>query len=217
MTVLQALDERELLVKKITGRIQKLEPVAMVRPGEDVICGRRIRKEDFSAQAGALLQQLQDLIRRYDELSAAITVSNATHFVETRRGQMSVAGALALRSRLRADGAHGQERDFEGRLAERLLSCLEREKELLRHRNGASGQAASSARKNGRILILQNKESSASDRRDVCPSGSAPGLRLFDPLGARKRADEILEARDALLRELELAIKISNATTYIEV
>ena len=40
---------------------------------------------------------------------------------------------------------------------------------------------------------------------------------LIDPLDLKKKIDEIYEKNDTLLRELDTAIKVSNATTFIEI
>lgn len=39
---------------------------------------------------------------------------------------------------------------------------------------------------------------------------------VIDPLGAQKKAQELREQIDALLKELDTQIKVSNATTMIE-
>ena len=40
---------------------------------------------------------------------------------------------------------------------------------------------------------------------------------VVDPLEAQKKADAIKEKRDTLLTELDTQIKVSNATTFIEI
>ena len=39
---------------------------------------------------------------------------------------------------------------------------------------------------------------------------------LIDPLGVEKKIEELSAKRDTLLRELDTQIKVSNATTFIE-
>ena len=47
MTIVEALDERDLLIKKIMGKIGKLEPVALISdreaPERGVLCTGRVR------------------------------------------------------------------------------------------------------------------------------------------------------------------------------
>lgn len=40
---------------------------------------------------------------------------------------------------------------------------------------------------------------------------------LADPLDIKKKMETLAEKRDNLLRELDTQIKVSNATTYIEI
>ena len=50
MLVTQALDERDLLVKKIGDKIAKASFVDTVKPNEDKVYGARISREDFAKQ-----------------------------------------------------------------------------------------------------------------------------------------------------------------------
>ena len=40
---------------------------------------------------------------------------------------------------------------------------------------------------------------------------------IVDPLDVKKLIDKIIERKETLLRELETKIKVSNATTFIEI
>ena len=40
---------------------------------------------------------------------------------------------------------------------------------------------------------------------------------VVDPLDAQKKADALKEKRDTLLTELDTQIKVSNATTFVEI
>ena len=51
MLVTQALDERDLLVKKITDKIAKASFVDTIKPNEDKVFAERIDKEEYAKEA----------------------------------------------------------------------------------------------------------------------------------------------------------------------
>ena len=120
MLVTQALDERDLLVKKIADKIEKASFVDTIKPNEEKVFAKRVSKEEFAKEAEAAYQQIIDLIERFQKLDAAIVASNAKTEVTTSYGTFTVAGAISLRSRLRGMGAYAGEADFEGMLQEKL-------------------------------------------------------------------------------------------------
>ena len=96
MLVTQALDERDLLVKKIADKIEKASFIDTIKPNEERVYEKRISREDFAKEAEAAYQQITDLIERFrkldeleekrstllTELDTQIKVSNATTFIE---------------------------------------------------------------------------------------------------------------------------------------
>lgn len=231
MTIVQALDERDLLIKRIMSRTQKLQTVELIRQKAAVTWEKRMTRAEFTAEVQGAWMQLQDLIARYDRLNMAITMSNASTFLETSRGRMTVSCAIALRSRLRGSGPFGELTDFEGRLARRLEACYAAEAELARKKNEAVKKETAGKKKgsSGKLYVLQNAGNGSPDGDSPKESVAARGtelrrteknpelLRIWDPLNSRKLAEEVTESRDLLLAELETKIKISNAVTYIEV
>lgn len=243
ITVVQALDERDLLVKRIMSKTQKAQFVDIMRPKASVTWQKRMPKAAFAAEAQSALQQIQDLIARYDRLNAAITLSNATTFLETSQGRMTVSCAIALRNRLRGSGTYGDLTDFEGRLVKKMESSYKEELDLQRKKNeavrreaAASKKGKASGRNSAQIVVLQGTGSQGKSRETSVGAGEGKGdrrspgvaaeghrqekdmdlMRMVDPLNIRRKAEEITERRDALLSELETKIKISNATTFVD-
>ena len=101
MLVTQALDERDLLVKKIADKIAKASFVDTIKPNEDKVYAKRIAKDEYAKQAESAYQQILDLIERFQKIDAAIVASNASSEITTSYGNFTVAGAIALRSRFR--------------------------------------------------------------------------------------------------------------------
>ena len=64
MLVTQALDERDLLVKKIRDKIAKASFVDTIKHNEETVLEARLTKEQFAQKAQSAYQQIQDLITR---------------------------------------------------------------------------------------------------------------------------------------------------------
>ena len=109
MLVTQALDERDLLVKKIADKIEKASFVDTIKPNEEKVYAKRIDKEEYAREAESAYQQIVDLIDRFQKIDAAIVDSNARTEIATSHGTFTVAGAISLRSRLRGLGAYGRQ------------------------------------------------------------------------------------------------------------
>ena len=116
MLVTQALDERDLLVKKINDKIEKANFVDTIKPNEEKVLDARVSREEFAKDAESAYQQIHDLIDRFQKIDAAIVASNANTRINTTYGEFTVAGAISLRSRLRGIGSYDGEADFEAEL-----------------------------------------------------------------------------------------------------
>ena len=57
-------------------------------------------KEEYAKEAESAYQQIVDLIDRFQKIDAAIVASNANTEITTSYGTFTVAGAIALRSRI---------------------------------------------------------------------------------------------------------------------
>lgn len=247
MTVVQALEERDLLVKRILSRIQKAQFVDFIRAGGTTTRERRLTRTEFERQAEGALQQIKALIAYYDKLCFAISVSNASTLLETSVGEMTVACAILLRGRMRGNSVYGDLADFEGRLARRLEAVYPEYLEYARKRNDVirrENARIQPGRQEGTVVLLKSadgtkkraekenpaeragktggEEKDAGRQGPVREKGSArekgpDRLQVFDPLDVRQRAQELEEQREALLAELDAKIKISNATTFLTV
>ena len=89
MLVTQALDERDLLVKKIQDKISKASFVDTIKPNEEKVLDARVSKEEFAKDAESAYQQIQDLIERFQKIDAAIVASNANTTINTTYGSFT--------------------------------------------------------------------------------------------------------------------------------
>ena len=214
LLVTQALDERDLLVKKIADKIGKAVIVDVIRNNEETVSGARIDKEAFARQAKAAYQQINDLIARFQKIDAAIVASNANTTIRTSYGEFSVAGAISLRARLRGTGVYDKRADFEGKLLEKMEKSFQAQIARLESENRDLQSTAESMR-----LSILGKDSKVRDDKplDVVEAYVRENTTvLVDPLDIKKQIEAMKERRENLLRELETQIKVSNATTVIE-
>ena len=215
MLVTQALDERDLLVKKIADKIAKASFVDTIKPNEDKVYAKRIGKEEYAKEAESAYQQIVDLIDRFQKIDAAIVASNARTEIATSYGTFTIAGAISLRSRRRGVGAYEGEADFEGILQDKLR-CEYNDR--VRFCDIKNSQLQATA-ENMRLSIL-GKDSKTKDEK---PLGVVEAYvkenttELVDPLDVKKKLETLEEKRSTLLTELDTQIKVSNATTFIEV
>ena len=215
MLVTQALDERDLLVKKITDKIAKASFVDTIKPNETKVYAKRIDKEEYAREAESTYQQINDLISRFQQIDAAIVASNARTVIKTSYGDFSVAGAISLRSRLRGMDAYDGEADFEGKLQKKLNDEYNERVRFCDMKNSQLQTTAEEMR-----LSILGRDTKAKDDK---PLGVVEAYvkenttELADPLNVRKKLEALEEKRNTLLMELDTQIKVSNATTFIEI
>ncbi len=215
MLVTQALDERDLLVKKIADKIEKASFVDTIKPNEEKVYAKRITKEDYAQEAESAYQQIMDLIDRFQKIDAAIVASNAQTEITTSYGTFTVAGAISLRSRLRGLGVYEDEADFEGNLQNKMKAEYNERVRFCENKNSQLQSTAEDMR-----LSILGRDTKAKDDK---PLGVVEAYvkenttELVDPLDVKKKLEALEEKRSTLLTELDTQIKVSNATTFIEV
>ena len=215
MLVTQALDERDLLVKKISDKIAKASFIDTIKPNEEKVYAKRIAKDEYAKESEATYQQILDLIERFQKIDAAIVDSNAKTTVTTSYGTFTVAGAISLRSRLRGLGAYDGEADFEGKLQEKLRGEYNERGRFCDLKNSQLQTTA----ENMRLSILGRDTKTKDDKplSVVEAYVKENTTELVDPLDVKKKLEVLEEKRNILLTELDTQIKVSNATIFIEV
>ncbi|MCD7833805.1 MAG: hypothetical protein LUH00_07435 [Lachnospiraceae bacterium] len=215
MLVTQALDERDLLVKKINDKIEAASFVDVMKRNEEKVFDAKLPVGDFEAKVGSTFQQIRDLIKRFEKIDAAIVASNAATTIETTYGTYTVAAAIALRNRIRSKGSYGERADFETRLYRKMKTEYQQKVVYVRDKNKQLQGTA----ENMRLSIL-GRDSKGKDNNtlDVVEAYIRENTtELVDPINIRKRMESIAEKQALLASELETKIKVSNATTFIEI
>lgn len=212
LLVTQALDERDLLVKKINDKIEGACFVDVIKNNEDRVQNERVNKEDFERAAKAMYQQINDLIARHQRIDAAIVASNAATKIETPFGTFTVAEAISLRNRLRC--RTGVLNGFEERLQAKMTMQYEQATKFVENANNKLSTQA----ENMRLSILGRDSKSKDDKPLAVVDAyvSENTCSIVDPLHIVEEAKAIKEKQSVLLKELDTKIKVSNATTFIE-
>ena len=214
MLVTQALDERDLLVKKINDKIEKANFVDTIKPNEEKVLDARVSREEFAKDVESAYQQILDLIDRFQRIDAAIVASNANTKINTSYGEFTVAGAISLRSRLRGAGSYDGEADFEAALQFKMEKDFQKRLSTAEFKNKELQSTAESMR-----LSILGKDTKVKDEKPlevVEAYVKENTTELVDPIDVQKKTAMLKEKRDTLLAELDTQIKVSNATTFIE-
>ncbi len=135
--------------------------------------------------------------------------------IKTSFGDYTAAGAISLRNRLHSKGSYNGESDFESALRKKLEQDLERNVLMANCRNTDLQKAAEGMR-----LSILGKDAKVKDDKPlevVDAYISENTTEVVDPLDIRKKVEKLREKRDTLLTELDTQIKVSNATTFIEI
>ena len=212
MLVTQALDERDLLVKKINDKISSANFIDTIKPNQENVFSKRISKEEFSKAAEASYQQIMDLLDRYQKIDAAIVASNANTEITTSYGTFSVAAAISLKNRLRGLGKDNT--DFELSLRTRMIREYNENVQVCERKNSQLQATAEEMR-----LSILGKDSKNKDDKPLSVVEAyvkENTTELVNPIDVNKKIEALTEKRNVLLSELDTQIKVSNATTFIE-
>lgn len=212
MIVTQALDERDLLKKKIRDAIAKCDFVAVQKPGDDVIAQDKQKVADYEAEVKASFQSIRDMMDRYTRLDAAILLANATTRIEVAGKTMTRAAAINLRKMMKGQGL--ADTDFTDAMIRKMTTDLER----ARLKIAKSQEVADRQREvmSNSLVSSDKKVLSEDNLKSITAYCDNLVLKLVDPIDIEKTIADMQEKWDNLTTNLESAIRISNATTYVE-
>lgn len=210
--VIQALEEKAQLEKRIREKIKNVSFVDIVRHNGDIVWNNGTSKLRYCQEAESAYSEITALIERYLQLTASIAESNAHTSIQTSYGTFSVAAALTLRSHLRECSYYEDEtRDFGIQLYDSMMAeynhCLIMIGEINR-------TMQKDDKSSGAFLAEQGFV-----HREIWGAQEEPAgedfAELVDPLNIRKRMGEFMNRRSRFLSELDIAIKVSNAVSFI--
>lgn len=210
----QALDERDFLAKKIKDDIDHLKVISVKRKKDpNIQNGKSV--EEFNSEAKAQYQSINDNIDRYERLVAAITQSNAvtTIKVGSDEKELTVAKAITIKKELTQDkyfsvylhNTLSDQYDVAVGQFERLCSkAAEIEDNYKNNFLTSKGSVA------------DKKSLSDDEIKAVELMATNEYPEMVDPLGLQELLVKNRESYRAFIKDLETAIKISNATTFVE-
>lgn len=213
MLVCNALDERDFLRKKIISAINGTQFIACKRvKDEKVRTTGYTDPKTFEAEAKSTYQSITDMIDRYNRLDTAITLANASTEIKlSDNTTMTRAAAISMRKALVNDTST----DFTGR----LINTLERQF------TNVSAQANELNAKADRELEQYKDNMTSGDKaKELTPEVSKTleslvadnRADIIDPIGVEKEIKKLEDKYETLKKELDSAIKVSNATTSVE-
>lgn len=211
MLVTQALDVRELLRKKINDSIRSADLIDVKKPGSDKLQWSKLSLDEFTERSKAKLQSIKDMIDRYYRLDAAILLSNATTKIKIGDKEMTVAAAINLRKTL---ATKNDEKDLNGALIFKLQVLLGSANDFI----AKSEEAANKQRESmcNAVASSDNEKISGDSLNSINAYCDGLVYKMVDPLNIKDMYDELSSEREELKANIESAIKISNATTFIE-
>ena len=216
MLITQALTEKETLQDEICRLIQesKFCFADTICEREEKTQQRKLNETEFSRNAQELFEKIQEKIKRYYQIEEAIIVSNAKVKIHTQAGDFTVTGAVSLRNRLRGKSAY-QNSLFEVNMERKMDQEYTRSVQQIKNMNLQLEERADAIRLS--ILGKDSKGKGDNSLDSVNDFRKENTMELVDPLDIKTLIEENEAKRNALLSELDTRLKVSNATTFIEI
>lgn len=206
MLVTQALDERDLLRKKIQKNISNLQVIAVKRKKDPNLLNGN-DPEKFQNDAKANFQSVNDMIKRLERICNAIIISNATTKITIDEKEMTVAEAISMRKSILT----GEDPTA------MLFSLLKKQHEQAVSLYTKYDTEASRARDNY-MNNMSSREAELSEDQVKSIDMMVDPIRpeYIDPLDLNECLDGMQDNINTKLSKINTAIKISNASTYVE-
>lgn len=204
MTIHAALGE----IKKLKQRIEKGTNNAVfignMKKSADTVNGYAHKKDEFKTIVAANYQSLNDLIKELNSIKSAVTLSNALTMVTVGKESMTVAEAISRKELI----------EFEGDLLRRMKSQYDR-------------VVAETTRRNEDVEDNLNDQVSALVGKDPKAKDNLAGFmeqyrnsncwENVDPLDLKEKIDALEQRIFDFETNVDVALSISNATTFIEI
>ena len=206
ITINKALTDLKLLDKKIEKLECSIQCIGLKSNSSEKIEKSLKTVKDFQNSAIADYQKLIDLIARYNKLKNLITISNATTQIEIGKETMTVAEAINKKYTI----------EYEKSLLETLISQYAGVKTLYE-----SKMSKTNDRLDKEVVGVFGKEGKTTDTKNIEAFKTAflnrNGYEIIDPLDIDKKIKEMTEKIDDFESNIDNALSVSNATTYIEI
>ena len=204
--VINALNERDLLRDRIFQQIGKMRFVDYKKQCEERTAEMLMEEKAFCEKVKSDFQSFQDLIRNYDEIDAAIA--------QKQRLKVS-----SERENIRRTPLFDDSRTIKGDFETEAIQLMQNQMvEVMEKVKKAQTSLESSAEEMRNSILGSDKaKKDAASMAVVDEYLKTNRYKLVDPLNLTEKLAQMKTDRDALYSELDTAIKISNATTKIQV
>lgn len=203
ITITRALAELKLLDKRIQRSIND-SVLAGYTVGKKIMTGFN-SVEEIEQRAKSDYQSIQDLIKRRNDIKAAIVVSNATTRVEIAGNTMTVAEAIERKSSI----------DYDKMLLNRLRSTyssivnqVDRVNEEVKNR--LDRQLEVLYGKEGKSKAIENEELTKAFKEDN-------EAKMIDSLNLKNRIEKLTKDIEDFETEVDFVLSESNTITRIDV
>lgn len=204
--VINALNERDLLRDRIFQQIGKMCFVDYKKQCEERTAEMLMEEKAFCEKVKSDFQSFQDLIRNYDEIDAAIAQKQRLKVSSEREN---------IRRTPLFDDSRTIKGDFETEAIQLMQNQMVEVMEKVK--KAQTSLEASAEEMRNSILGSDKAKKDAASMAVVDEYLKTNRYKLVDPLNLTEKLAQMKTDRDALYSELDTAIKISNATTKIQV
>ena len=201
MTITEGLVELKLLSSRIEKEINMSEWIWSVKT---IDCTEE-SSVPYEDKAKAAYQSIRDLIEERNKIKSALVKSNATTMVKVGKKEMTVAEAIERKSSI----------GYEQKLLMRWKTV---------YANAVNRVDTENVRVQNRIdqmlsqLVVNDKSDIAEAQKAVTETYIAQnGWMVYDPLNLEDKIKKLDEDIDDFLKNVDLALSLSNAVTHIEV
>lgn len=208
MTVTQALRERKVLNSRIERAIREGVYLGVVEGESKRPVNKAYRTvEDLTVQINASTDRVTSLMKRYNDIVAALILSNATTTVTVAGDDMTVAAAIERRN------SFAMTMNFIAQLTQQQNTAVN---------DLTTRQRTLDANINQRVANNKTESMDAAQISELTANSKAVLEREFlpqihDPRGNGAGLQSIREKAELFLDELETQLNIVNATTMIEI
>ena len=206
MLVTQALNELNTLSARISRAINQAGFVVASKKSEkNALPG--ITKEQFSTDARASKQSIEDLIKRREAIKAAIIQSNAVTEVEIGGNKMTVAKAIDTKESI----------GYQKLLLDQMKAQYIKQMQVCNTQNANVDSKVdqlimAAYGKDGKEKISENDFNAIAK-----PYKEANESELVDPIGIKAEIEKLERYIEDFESNVDAQLQISNCVTYIEV
>ena len=205
MTITKGLVELKLYDSKITKAIQQAFFISCKKKRDKMIGTMKV--EDFEAKAKESFQSIMDMMKNRDAIKRAIVLSNATTQITVAGETMTVAEAIEKRNL----------NNLPALLINKMGNDLISNETYVRNKN-AEVDAQAEKMLNSYYGKDAAKKISKEDYANIVdPFKEANEFEVIDPLGLRELYESMNKKHEEFFASVDIALSVSNATTYIEV